>query len=57
MPSGTEPGAVALLATVGSNDDGNLVKVSRVTGGFEFRVRHIQAPTPSATAPNVISNS
>ena len=57
MPSGTETGAVALLATVGSNDPGNFVEVSRVASGFELLVRHTHAPATRANTPNAISNS
>jgi len=56
MPSGMGPGATALLVTVGSNDDDEIVTAS-VAGGFEFRARHIHAPATSANTPNAINKS
>jgi hypothetical protein len=57
MPSGTEPGAAALFATVGSNGDGLIGMAVRFTGDFASRPRHIHATAPSNKTPNaIISN-
>jgi hypothetical protein len=56
MPSGTDPGAAALFATVGANSDGLVVIVARTTGGFESRPRQIHATTTSDATTNPTTN-